>query len=378
MISWIGLALVATQVEAATITKKSGTQAYNNAAGWIGGVVPGPSDIAEWNVNTGGQASGALGASMTWLGMRLADTANNQSIGNTAGATLTLGAAGIECASNATRTLTVDCRLALGTNQTWTVAGGALVVSRALDTAGYYLTVTGHRNVTLSAPISGSGGLIINTTGSGIVTISGANTYSGTTTLSSGLVRVNGSLSASSVVSVGSGATLGGTGTIGGPTTIQDGGVLAPGTSAGTLTFASDLNLRDAAVLSFELLGSDTTVGSGVNDLVVVGGTLTLDGVLNVTELTPGSFLLAGGGDKWRLFNYSGALVNNGLLLGSMPTLGNDLHFELDVATPGQVNLMVVPEVSTTVSFLVGGVGLVAGGACRRRKWRFFRPGVSA
>lgn len=377
MVSCVCVALVGAQVEAAIITKKSGTQAYNNPAGWIGGVVPGASDIAEWNVNTGGQASGALGASMTWLGMRLADTANNQSIGNTSGATLTLGAAGIECASNATRTLTVDCRVALGTDQTWKVSGGALVVSRALDTAGYYLTLTGHRNVTLSAPISGSGGLIVNTIGNSIVTLSGANTYSGTTTLSSGLVRVNGSLSASSVVSVGSGATLAGTGTIGGPTTIQDGGVLAPGTSAGTLTFGSDLNLQDAAVLSFELLGSDTTVGGGVNDLVVVGGTLTLDGVLNVTELTPGSFLAAGGGDKWRLFNYSGGLVNNGLLLGTVPTLANDLHFEIDLATPGQVNLMVVPEVSTTLLLLLGGVALVTSGACQRRNRRLFHFWVS-
>ena len=92
---------------------------------------------------------------------------------------------------------------------------------------------------------------------------------------------MDGSLGAGSV-NVASGATLGGAGTIGGPVTIQNGGILAPGDSPGTLTVGT-LTLNSGSISNYQL-GTPNEVGGGVNDLVKVNGNLTLAGTLNVTN----------------------------------------------------------------------------------------------
>jgi fibronectin-binding autotransporter adhesin len=226
--------------------------------------------------------------------------------------------------------------------------------------------------------ISGPGGFNLGSFGTGTaggtLVLANNNTYTGDTRVSLGILRLTaaGGVANSANIIVGSGATfdvslvsftlgasqtLQGSGTVAGNVTAN--GTIAPGTSAGTLTLNNSLNLASSAVLSFELAGNNTTVGGGVNDLLVVGGNLTLDGTLNVTELGAGSFLSANPGDKWRLINYSGTLTDNGLALGSMPALQSGLFFAVDTATAGQVNLMVVPEPSAAMLGLVGGLGLL-------------------
>ena len=86
-------------------------------------------------------------------------------------------------------------------------------------------------------------------------------------------------------------------------------------------------------------------------------GNLALDGTLNVSEIGVGSFLTATQGDTWRLFTYTGALTDNGLSLGTVPTLSSGLTLAVDTSTPNQVNLIVVPE--PAVSAMVG-IGVLA------------------
>jgi hypothetical protein len=105
--------------------------------------------------------------------------------------------------------------------------------------------------------------------------------------------------------------------------------------------------LQGGSILQYDLNGANTQVGSLVNDLTTGITTLTLDGILNITETTPNSFLSASFGDKWRLMNYSVSLTDNGLALGSTPALANGYTFKVDTSTPGQVNLMVIPEPSS-------------------------------
>lgn len=135
-------------------------------------------------------------------------------------------------------------------------------------------------------------------------------------------------------------------------------GTLAPGAGgAGTLTISSSVGgglvLNPTAKLNFDF-GPGSIVGSGVNDLVQVNGNLTLDGTLSVNDL--GGF----GEGIYRLFNYTGTLTNNGLILTGAAANG-----WLDFSTPGQVNLVFpVPEPATGMLMLIPALVL----ARRRRR----------
>jgi fibronectin-binding autotransporter adhesin len=199
-----------------------------------------------------------------------------------------------------------------------------------------------------------------NSATSRLVLTSNSNAYTGATNVNAGTLVVNGNISTSSLTTVASGATIGGSGTVG-AMTVEGGATLAPGNSPGTLNTGT-LTLADTSILSFELNPTNETVGSNINDLVSVTGNLTLDGILNVVA-TSGDFLSATEGMAWRLFNYTGTLTNNLVTLGTLPTLSGSLAWEIDTATAGQVNLVVVPEPGAA---LLGGLGLLA--LLRRRR----------
>jgi fibronectin-binding autotransporter adhesin len=199
--------------------------------------------------------------------------------------------------------------------------------------------------------------------GTGTLTLTGgSSSYQGGTTLNAGGLVVDGSLT--SAISVITGV-LGGSGTISGAVTVGA-ATLAPGSSPATLTIAGALSLGSSGSLSFELNGADTTVGGGINDLIQSVTDLTLDGTLNVTETTAGSFLSAHAGDTWTLITYSGNLTDNGLDLGAMPALSDGKYFAV-TATGGNVNLVVVPEPGVLALLATGLFGLIAYAWRKRR-----------
>ncbi|MBZ9942478.1 autotransporter-associated beta strand repeat-containing protein, partial [Mesorhizobium sp. BR1-1-13] len=170
-------------------------------------------------------------------------------------------------------------------------------------------------DLTINGLIDGVGGFT--KTGSAALTLTGANAYAGATTVTAGDLYVDGDQSAATgPTSVEIGATLGGKGTIGGNVTVADGATLSPGSAdgtPGTLAIAGDLSLSGGSILNYSF-GQANVAGGALNDLTTVGGNLVLDGTLNVTVPSGGTF----GPGIYRVFDYSGTLTNNGLSVGSV------------------------------------------------------------
>jgi fibronectin-binding autotransporter adhesin len=191
--------------------------------------------------------------------------------------------------------------------------------------------------LTFAGAISGTGA--VQQIGSGTTTLTGANSYKGATVVNNGTLLINGDQTAATGPTfVLPNATLGGSGIIGGDVTIIDLATLAPGNAGaapGTLTINGNLFLSEASKLAYSF-GQANVVGGALNDLVKVGGNLTLDGKLNVT-LAPGGAFDAG---IYRIASYGGTLTDNGLDITSLPAGTPAGTVLLQTAVDKQVNLV--------------------------------------
>ena len=206
----------------------------------------------------------------------------------------------------------------------------------SMDSFTHSFTVADGSAVTdlhISGGISnGTGGLT--KLGGGTMRLSGNSIYSGDTLISAGVLDIQGSID-DSEVTIQAGATLKGTGSVG-SLVIADGGILAPGNSPGTLDVVGDLTLNSGSISQFEL---DTAgvVGGGVNDLVAVGGNLTLDGQIDLIPQT--NF----GAGEYTLFTYGGTLVDNQLSFDGSPVAWD---LAVDTATSGEIKVNVSAAVA--------------------------------
>ncbi len=224
--------------------------------------------------------------------------------------------------------------------------------------------------LTVTALMAGGGQ--VEQIGAGTTTLTGISTHTGQTIVRAGTLKIDlsGSLNGSStfventgtldvvgavnaaLTTVNAGGTLRGTGVLDDVTVL--GGTVAPGPSSGTLTTA-DIAFNGSSTLLWDLDVAGT-VGSGVNDLLQVNGSLTLDGTLQVQPL--GGFTYG----TYRLINYTGTLTDNTLdlppsFLAAYP------GSSVDSTISNQINLIVVPEPSTAA---LGGLALLA--LVRRRR----------
>jgi hypothetical protein len=255
---------------------------------WISGSAPTSdytTDVAEFTNSATVFRMPTINASRNVNGIDF-DSAG-WTIGSNGSSTLGLGMGGVTFDTvGPAGTNTIQPKIFLGTNQSWTVStGNRLVVTSD--------SVTGARTLTKK--------------GAGTLALSGKTNAMNGVAVSAGTLLVNSPSLFTASVTVSNAAILGGTGTVSATTTIANGGIISPGDNGAGALSISNLILNSMSVLEFDL--SSLT---GSNDRINTDN-LILDGLLNVTNL--------GGLQEgvYTLFNYTGMLTDNGLQLNSVP-----------------------------------------------------------
>ncbi|OLI96098.1 autotransporter-associated beta strand repeat-containing protein [Xanthomonas oryzae] len=232
-------------------------------------------------------------------------------------------------------TVVASTAASLGNASNVDVAAGALLnltnggLINTLTGAGDVDTDTGATLQLGGGDFAGSvgGGGNLDKVGTGTVRLLGTSAIGGSTQVSGGTLDVVGSLG-TSALNVALGGTLTGTaGNVRAAVNISDGGRLAL-TSGSSLSVGA-LTLAPGAFVDVALGAPSTT------RLLEVNGNLTLDGTLNITDI--GGF----GTGVYRLIDYTGALTNNGMLIGLFPGSVDISQLALQTAIGQQLNLVV-------------------------------------
>ncbi|MCU0747994.1 MAG: autotransporter-associated beta strand repeat-containing protein, partial [Akkermansiaceae bacterium] len=246
---------------AVDVIKDNNTTALNLGTSWLndgllGDITPAtsPGHIAVWNSTVTGANSSALGASLSWEGIKITDPGGAITVTHSSAQTLTLGASGIDM-SAATQNLNLlssdaAVNLAIGANQTWNIASSRTLTLFETDNAkNERLTGSGNIEVTGGGIVR----MLVGDAGSTSFTAGNGNdTYTGNWTITNGSVR-----------SLRNGTHAWGQGTIN-----LNGGTI--GQEQGSWTWSNAINLN-----------SSTT--STIDDFNTSGGTrsLKLQGVIS-------------------------------------------------------------------------------------------------
>ncbi|MCO5052940.1 MAG: autotransporter-associated beta strand repeat-containing protein [Verrucomicrobiae bacterium] len=231
--------------EGSVVKANDGTE-LADAYSWIGWVLPGSDDIANWlSTSLGGELTLNYGDT-SWRGLHIQGA--TEPINLTGGSKLSLGAGGLTIDSAGVN-LTSSIPLEVTANQTWTIEAeralqltdqGSLEIPDAT-----VLTVAGDGTVEVDGLLNGAGAL--HKTGAGLLSLKNyGNNFSGNTVITGGRLQQDGQLGGD--VTMGSQTTLGGS-----------------GVSAGSLTTSNQATLN--------LVGGFDTTGSTFNGVDFYGPT---------------------------------------------------------------------------------------------------------
>ena len=296
--------------------KANNTTALNQTASWSGGAVPTASQVARWDSTVTAARTAAIGGNLSFKGIQITNATGLQTISTTAGSALTLGSQGIDL-STASTDLTVSAVLNLGGDQAWKVANGRTLTiapgSGISNTGTSTLSLAGPGKVRLgngSAHFS-TGTLRLgdgvdlgssNSTGRGIanpVILTGDFSSTSTSTTNTGGLTFTGSMNTGNanrtvtlISTTGSANqpvfTLGG-GT--GQTLTGSGALVLVNGNAGASPVTSVCIQSGITVQSGLQIGNAVTVFMSSSNVVVTGGTLTVDagGTFNMARATAGA-----------------------------------------------------------------------------------------
>ncbi|UXN61066.1 autotransporter domain-containing protein [Phyllobacterium zundukense] len=188
--------------------------------------------------------------------------ASELTIGNTGTGTLNLGIGGTAASP------VISIASEPGSSGTLNVLGGALQTdSIAFGAGSGAFNLDPATDYDLTARMSGSGAF--NVLSGNVIQTGDSSGFTGNTNLVGGNLIVNGTLGG--IISVEETGLLGGTGTVG-STSINDGGLLAPGNSIGTLHVDGNLTFNQGSTYQVEV----DPAGNG--DKTLVSGIATLSG----------------------------------------------------------------------------------------------------
>lgn len=152
--------------QASVIVKASNSDNLNLTSSWIGNVVPGASDIAQFDSNVTSAITVSLGGDLSFSGIHIVNPnggiSGSTMTVNAGGGALTLGANGITADMN--QNFTFNHNFILAANQTWSIANGTtLVQNNTLTLGGYSLTLGGAAGTRQfkACSIAGSGVIVV-------------------------------------------------------------------------------------------------------------------------------------------------------------------------------------------------------------------------
>lgn len=196
-----------------------------------------------------------------------------------------------------------------------------------------------------------SGGLVKN--GDAVMSLAVDQTYAGFTRINEGVLLVNAGLGGNDVL-VNNGGTLGGHGDIASTIEARSGGVVAPGSSTGTLT-AGAAEFQDGSTLNLELLSI-----SDFDRLLIDGSITVAPGALLEITLLDG--YMPSVGDQFDVLDF--AQFNGEFDSFLTPTLSEGSWDFSELSSTGVLRVTAVPEPGTLVLFTLCGAAL----AIRRRR----------
>ena len=236
------------------IAKADNNVVLSQTNSWVGGRVPGPSDIALWTGSyASSSATATVGTGLTAERLRFASTLSRSiTLGASTGSLNLIGLSGTGLdLSAAPFDLTIACPVLLGSgfSQNWVVASGrTITVSGAIgeSVSGSGITLSGSGTLSLSASNTFTGGLAITPPAGGLPVYKfGGNNAAAYVKLNGGAVGpviANGRLDLLNATSVGTISGSGSTGFIGNSSTANNVLSFQAGSSFSMFYFGVDAN----------------------------------------------------------------------------------------------------------------------------------------